>query len=105
MQVEESTTPRRGRGRGKAKGRQDRTGQETVKDITKLNEDMAKLVKLRATLAEASTDYSEAVKKAAERSGFLASVVRRLADAKAGDKFDDIKRTVDQMSEAFELVG
>ena len=95
--------PKRGRGRGK--GRQDRSGQETVKDITKLNEDMAKLLKLRSALSDASTDYSEAVKKTAERSGFLASVVRRLADAKHGDKFDDVKRMVDQLGEAFELVG
>lgn len=101
----ETSTSRRRSAKPKGAGRQDRSGQETVKDISKLNEDMDKLLKLQSDLADAQTDLSSAIKKTAERSGFLASVVRRLVVAKAGDKFDDVKRMVDQMGEAFELVG
>ena len=108
-QIQEQPGGKRGRARGagasKGRGRQDRTGQETVKDITKLNEDMAKLLKLQAELTNAQEDLSSAIKKTAESSGFLAAVVRRLVVAKAGDKFDEIKRQVDQLGEAFELVG
>jgi len=100
METQVSTEGKRTR---RAKGRQDRTGQETVINVDALNEAMPKLVKLRQTLAEAAADYSEAVKLAAEKSGYLAAVIRRLADAKAGDKFDDVKRIVDQMAEAFSL--
>lgn len=99
---ESGATRRRTR---KPAGRVDRSGQEAVQDISKLNGEMQKLLKLRASLTDATTDYSEAVKKAAEKSGFLATVVRKLVDAKAGDKFEDVKRVVDQMGSAFELVG
>lgn len=101
-----STDSHTGRNRTRrARGRQDKSGQEAVQDITKLNDAMTKLLKLRADLTAATTDYSEAVKKAAESSGFLATVVRKLVDAKAGDKFDEVKRVVDQLGTAFELVG
>ena len=100
---QEGEAPRRGRGRGKGQGRKDRTGQETVKNVTKLNDDMQKLTLAYNNLAAAQTDFSEAVKKTAEKSGFLASVVRRLVTAKAGDKFDEVKRQVDQLGEVFEL--
>lgn len=89
----------------KGEGRKDRTGQETVKSITVLNDDMEKLTKLYSDLSDAQTDLSAAIKKTAEKSGFLASVVRRLVVAKAGDKFDEIKRQVDQLGEAFSLEG
>ena len=92
------------RGR-KPRQRQDKSGQEQVQDITKLSEDMPKLLKLKSAFDDAKTDYSEAVKKTAERSGHLAPVVRRLVDAKAGDRFDEVKRLVDQMASVFELVG
>lgn len=95
----EGTAPRRGRG----KGRRDNTGQEAVLEPTKLNDAMAKLEKLCAALADAAEDYSAAIKKTAEASGYNASVIRKLVAAKHGDKFDQVKRIVDQMAEAFRL--
>ena len=103
-QTHEGGAGPRGRNRN-PRQRQDKSGQEQVQNITALSEDMPKLLKLKSAFDDAKTDYSEAVKKTAERSGHLAPVVRRLVDAKAGDRFDEVKRLVDQMASVFELVG
>jgi len=89
--------------RGKGKGRRDNTGQEAILKPDVLNESMPKLLKLCGALADAAEDYSKAVKATGEKSGYNASVVRKLVKAKAGDNFDDVKKIVDQMAAAFEL--
>lgn len=91
------------RGKGKGKGRRDNSGQEAVLKLDVLNDSMAKLLKLCGAQKDAAEDYSSAVKACGEKSGFNASVIRKLVAAKHGDKFDDVKKIVDQMGSAFEL--
>lgn len=87
-----------------ARGRQDRSRQEKVIDMSKLKEKLDHLVSLNKTAKDASKDYSDAVKAAAEKSGLLASVVRRYVVAKAGDSFDEKKKEAEQLALVFEEV-
>lgn len=77
-------------------------GQEKVQDLTALDDKMEHLIDTYNSAKERATDFSEAVKAAAESSGFLTKVVRQLVIAKAGEKFEDRKREVGQLSLLFE---
>lgn len=93
---------------GKAKkpaGRQDRSGQEAVTKPTVVAEKVEQLERLAIKANEAARDFSDAVKKAAEASGYTAAVIRSLVSARVGDKFNDKKRTVEQQLELFNEVG
>ena len=79
-------------------------GQEAVERPQVLREAMPELVSLKKAADEASRDLSEAIKAKAKESGFLASVVRRLVVAKAGDKFGEKQREVEQLALVFEEV-
>jgi hypothetical protein len=98
-QIETSKTGRRGRG----VGRQDRSKQEKVIKLSELDDRMTHLISLYNKSTEASKDLSDAIKAVAEKAGLLASVVRRLVTAKAGDNFDERKREVKQLSLAFKV--
>ena len=54
---------------------------------------------------EAAKDFSDAVKKAAEASGYTAAAIRALVTARVGDKFADKRRSVEQQLELFTEVG
>lgn len=88
-----------------ARGRQDRSGQEKVIDMSKLDERMAHLIKLHNGARASNKDLSDAVKAVAEKCGLLASVVRKLVVAKAGDNFDEKKKEAAQLALAFDEIG
>jgi len=92
----------RGNGESKARGRQDRAGQEKVIRMQELTERLPHLVSLHNTAKDAAEDFSSAVKSIAEKSGLLSSVVRRIVTAKAGDNFDEKKKEAQQLSLAFD---
>jgi thiamine monophosphate kinase len=88
-----------------ARGRQDRSGQEKVIDKTHLVEKLPHLVKLYTASKDASTDLSDGIKKVAEKSGLLASVVRKLVVAKASENFDEKKKEAEQLALMFDEVA
>lgn len=98
VQVEESDKPKRGR---KPKMRKE-GGQEAVQGMKALDDKMAHMIERYTHAKEAATDFSDTVKAVAEQSGFLTKVVRQLVIAKAGEKFEDRKREVGQLSLLFD---
>lgn len=91
-------------GRRTARGRQDRSKQEKVIDMSKLTEKIDHLVNLHKATKDASADYSAAIKVVAEKAGLLASVVRRFVVAKAGESFDDKKKEAEQLALVFDEI-
>jgi hypothetical protein len=63
------------------------------------------LVKLKGAADDAAESYADSITKAAEDSGYLASVVRKFVTARAGEKFEERKRECEQQLELFEEVG
>jgi len=87
----------------KAAGRKTKgDNQPSVMDCTKLREALPKLKKLKDALDEASEDFNNAVTKEAEKSGLLASVVRKVATAYTGENFEEEQRKAEQLHLAFE---
>ena len=87
---------------GKAvKGRKDQ-GQEAVIKPDVLDAKLKELVHLHNKKTEASDAFNDAVKRVAEKSGLLASVVAKVVAASATDKFEDEKKKAQQLSLAFE---
>ena len=102
MQTEPRTN---GKGKGKsAKARLDADKQEVVQKPKIVVEKMDELVRLKHAADRAGENFSDAIKKAAEDSGYLASVVRSIVVAKAGDDFDEKKRRCEQQMELFDEV-
>ena len=83
-------------------GRTDHAGQEAVINQTLLREKLPHLVKLIKAKEEAAADLSDAVKKIAEQTGYLAKVVLRRAKAEASDNYADRQKEVVQLALAFE---
>lgn len=84
-------------------GRQDNEGQEQVIDSSVIEGREDELVELKNKAAQAAEDYSEAIKKAAEDSGYNAGTVRKYIEAKAGDNFDAAKKRVTQIALIFDV--
>lgn len=89
----------------KANGRMDADRQPMVKKPEVVAERLEELVELHAKAQAASERAKEAVTKAAEDSGFLASAVNKLVRAKAGDKFEEKHREVEQQKDLFDEVA
>ena len=92
-------------GNGKEKraaGRKDASKQPAVMDVTKFKDDLPKLKKLIVAAEEANEDMNNAITKVAEKSGILASVVRKVAKAWAGDDLEEKRREAEQLHLAFE---
>ena len=89
----------------KAAGRTGRDKQQAVTKPQMVAEKIDHLEKLCVKAQEASKDYSDAVKKIAEQSGYIASNIRALVQARVKDKFGDKKRDAEQQLELFETVG
>lgn len=88
----------------KAKGRKGADKQEAVIEVAKLRGKLPELVKLKKANDEAAANLNDAIKAAAEKSGLLASVVRKVVVASAGEKFEEKKREAEQLALAFEEV-
>lgn len=95
----------RGRSKKTARGRQDRGGQEKVIKLKELEDRLPHLVSLKNKASEAAKDFSSAVKAVAEKSGLLASVVRKVTIAKSGDNFDEKAKEAEQLELVFGKVG
>ena len=80
-------------------------GQEAVIKMAPVKENIDNLIELFTKAGEASEKLNDAIKAMAEKSGMLAVVVRKLVTARAGEKFDDEKRKVEQLSLIFDEVG
>jgi len=91
--------------RAKPAGRQDRSGQEAVTKPTVVAEKIDQLERLAVKANEAAKDFSDAVKKAAEASGYTAAAIRALVTARVGDTFPEKRRSVEQQLELFNEVG
>jgi len=94
-----------GNGKSKARGRKGKDKQESVIEVAELKKRMAQLVKLKKANDETAQDLNDAIKKAAEESGLLASVVRKAVVASAGEVFEAKHREVEQMVLAFEALA
>ena len=95
-------TQTNGKGRGEV-GRKDSEGQEAVIEQGVIEDREDELVALKVAAVEAAENYSEAIKKAAEDSGYNAATVRKFIEAKAGDKFDATKKKVTQLALIFDV--
>ena len=83
-------------------GRMDADKQPAVKKPQIIAKRLDELVELQNKAAAAGERAKDAITKAAEDSGFLASAVRKLVTAKAGDKFEAKHREVEQQKELFD---
>lgn len=93
-------------GGARAQGRKDAQKQEKVIDLKVLKDRSSELIRLIKKAKEASTDLSDAFKKAGEDSGLNASAVRRYFSARAGENFAGAKRDAEQLALLFdELKG
>lgn len=83
-------------------GRMDADKQPAVKKPQIIAKRLDELVDLQNKAAAAGERAKDAITKAAEDSGFLASAVRKLVTAKAADKFEVKHREVEQQKELFD---
>ena len=88
-----------------ARARKDEAGQEAAIKLESLVKKIDELITLKRKVETASADYGDAIKAAAEESGLQASTVRRFVTARAGERFNEIKRDVDQLALVFDEVG
>lgn len=84
-------------------GRKDSQGQEAVIKLDQVKDKIDYLVGLYKTSSDASASLNDGIKAIAEKSGLLASVVRKYVVAKAGDKFEEKAREVEQLSLLFDV--
>lgn len=101
--MEPRTDTTKGNGKG-TRGRKGKDKQEAVVEIGKLREKLPHLVQLKNTADGAASDLNDAIKATAEKCGLLASVVRKVVVASAGENFEEKKREAEQLSLAFEEV-
>lgn len=93
-------------GNGKApRGRKGKDKQSAVIEASVLKERLPQLVKLKNAADEASEDLNDAITAAAEKSGLLATVVRKIVSASAGEDFESKRREAEQLSLAFDEVA
>jgi len=100
----DATKAKSGNGKDKnAAGRKD-DGQEAVPDPKALKDALPGIVKLLKAKDEATDALNSKVKAVAKKTGFLASVVRKIAKASDAEEetFEEQKRITEQMSLAFE---
>lgn len=94
-----------GNGRTKGAGRMDADKQPAVKKPKVIHDRIDELVRLHNKASEASEQAKDAITKAAEASGYLASAVRKIVTAKAGEKFEEKHREVEQQAELFDEIA
>jgi hypothetical protein len=94
-----------GKGKRRAKARMDQDKQEAVQQPKIIGQRIDELVRLKNAADDAAEAFSDGIKKAAEDSGYLASAVKKFVTARAGEKFEEEHRKVEQQLELFEEVG
>lgn len=83
-------------------GRKDGSGTEAVINLEPLRKKIDNLIALHDKASIAKGTYNDSVKKVAEQSGLMASVVKRLIAAKASDTVQDKQREAEQLSIVFD---
>lgn len=94
-----------GKGRQRGQGRKDADKQPAVKKPKVIVDRIEELVRLHSAAKKATEASADAITKAAEDSGYLASAVRKLVTARASEKFEEKHREVEQQYELFDEVG
>lgn len=92
-------------GGGKAEGRKERDGRSAVPQPQVVADAIGELETLHTKAADAQTALNDAIKKVAEKSGYLASAIKKLVNARMKDRFADKKRDAEQQLELFNEVG
>lgn len=93
---------------GKAKGtrgRKDASKQEATTKPSVIKERIEELVRGYKKAQDASEASSDAIKKAAEDSGYNTKAVRAFIVARAGESFEERKRDCEQQMELFDNIG
>jgi hypothetical protein len=104
MQAQAPVNAGEGKTRG-PRGRKDKEGQESVIKTTVLKGQIEDLVSLHHKAANAMRVYGEAIKGAAEKSGLLATTVRKFIAARAGENFEEQKTKYTQLALVFDEIG
>ena len=92
--------------KGKApRGRIGKDKQEAALKDSALRQLSPELVKLKKSADEEAESYSDAVKAAAEKTGYHASTIRSVIAALAGDDFEDKQAKAEQLTLAFEALS
>lgn len=89
----------------KDKGRMGADKQSAVKKPKVISERLPELVRLASKARDAKEAADDAITKAGEDSGYLASSVKKIVSAKLGDKFEEKHREVEQQAELFDEVA
>ncbi len=89
----------------RARGRKDADKQEAVTRPQLVKERIDELVRLHLEAHTSSEAASDAIKKAAEDSGYNAGALKKFVVARAGEKFAEKKRDCEQQMELFDEVG
>lgn len=87
------------------KGRKDNNGQEAVIQTSVLADRITSLEQLHLKASAAKEALNEAIKSTAEKSGLMASVVRKFVDARVNEKFGDKQREYAQLTLCFDEIG
>jgi hypothetical protein len=91
--------------KGKAKGRKGADKQEAALKDTVLRDLSQELVRLKKSADGEAEAYGDAVKAAAEKTGYNASTIRSVIAALASDDFEDKKGKVEQLALAFDALA
>ena len=89
----------------KARGRKDGGGQEAVISTKPLKDKLRELEELKKKSDAAKDRLNDAIKAIAEQAGLLASVVRKLVNARSGDNYEQEARKVEQLGIVFDEIG
>lgn len=89
----------------KGRGRQGPGKQTGVKKAKVVADRIDELVELHTKAKAAKDTLDTAITKCAEDSNYLASAVKKIVNARAGDKFEEKHREVEQQAELFDEVG
>jgi hypothetical protein len=89
----------------KVRGRKDADKQEAITQPDVINGRIDELLRLYGASQSAGVEFSDAVKAAAEASGYNVAAIRKFVVARAGENFADKKRDLQQQMELFDEVG
>jgi hypothetical protein len=87
------------------RGRRDKDGTEHSITLQPLRKKLAHLMALKSSADAARDNLGAAVKAVAQETGLVSSVVRKLVNARCGERFDDARRAAEQTALIFDEIG
>lgn len=87
------------------RGRKDSEKQEQVIKLSAVKDKISDLITLYNKAGDANDKLNDAIKATAEKAGLLSSVVRKFVVARAGDRFEEEARKVEQLNLVFDEIG